>query len=278
MRAVITLAALLVVSLLAAPATAGEWSMDAWIKHESLWKGHGIGSSYTETTTSKMPGMPKMPNMPNIPNMPKGGTTVDTVTTTLTGITKAGYVLSVVSTVMGRKTTRTVVEPRVRTIKLDGQVKDAGEEAVTVEGKSYTCKVKAVANMEALMGDAKPKMRGTKSQLSKGKVWEHPKLGVLKMVTTMNAMGQKATMTWQVSRLSASHTIGKQAFTGREITMTVVHTMGKSTTTMLSSRTFAGGTLKNVTTSDMMGRKMTRSTVVTAYTKKPLAVTTGAGK
>lgn len=275
MRSIAALILVSVVCLAATPADASDWSLDKWVKRESAWKGHGIGSTYTQTTTMQMP---KIPNMPDVPGMPKGGKMVTTNKYTLTAIGKTAYTIKVETTSMGRKTTRTETEPKVRTVKLGSEVKDAGEGAVTVEGKSYTCKIKTVANMGAILGDSIPKggPSAGRPQLGQGKIWEHPTLGVLKMETSMTVMGQSAKMTWLVSRLSVKHSIGTQSFTCREMTMSTTMQMGTSKVTMLSNPKFPGGTLKSTVESAMMGRKMTIPTVVTAYTKKPLTATTPA--
>jgi len=261
----------LVLCLVAASAQASDWGMDKWMKRESAWKGHGIGSFVTETTTIPMP---DMPNMPDVPGMPKGGKMVTTTKTTLTKITETGYVLTVESTQMGRTTTTTRTEPKVRTQKVEAEVKDVGEDAVTVEGKSYPCKVKEVANMDALIGDSMPRrMPGAKPTVSKGKVWESPSEGVLKMETSATVMGHEMTMTWQVSRFKATHKVGTESFGGREVTMTMKSQMGESKMTMIMAPDVPG-TLKNVTESAMMGRTTTITTEMTEYTKKPLTATT----
>ena len=283
MRVIRTLVVLSVVFLCAASARASEWGLENWLKQESAWKGHGIGSSVTETTTVPMPKMPNMPDMPNIPGMPKDGKMVTTTKTTLTKITADGYELTVETTSMGRTTKSTRTEPKSRTGKVEGQIVDMGEGNVTVEGKTYTCKVKHVKDMGLLFGDEEEKEPmspgaddDTGSQMKNGKLWEHPELGVLKMEASSDSMGQAAKMTWQVSRLEATHTVGNQAFTGREITMTMTMAMGTSKTTMLTSLTVPGGTLKSVAESAMMGRKTTVTTELTAYVKKPLTATTPA--
>ena len=206
---------------------------------------------------------------------------VTTNTYTLTAIGKTDYTIKVETTSMGRKTTSTQTEPKVRTVKLEGQVKDGGEGAITVEGKSYTCKIKTIANMDLLFGESMAKgMPGGsgRPQLQQGKVWEHPTLGVLKMETSTNIMGQDVKMTWQVTRLNVSHSIGTQSFACREMTMSMSMQMGTSKVTMLSNPNFPGGNLKSTVESAMMGHKMTIPTVVTAYTKKPLTATTPATK
>ena len=277
MRLTAALIVVSVVCLAAAPAGASEWGMEKWAKQESAWKGHGIGSTTTTTTTMQMP---QMPDMPAMPGMPKDGKMVTTTKTTLTEITDTGYVLSVETTSMGRTSKTTRAEPKVRTVNFDGQVKELGEEAVTVEGKSYSCKVKSVANMEAMIGDsmpqAGPRGAGMKPTMSQGKVWESPTEGVLKMETTAEMMGQQMEMAWQVSRLKASFTLGTESFSGREMTMTMKMQMGEMKMTILTSLGIPGGTLKSVMEAAMMGQNMTTTTELTAYVKKPLAVTTPA--
>ncbi len=278
MRLIAVLATVSIVCLCAAPATAGEWSLEKWAQQESAWKGHGVGSSVTQTTTVPMP---KMPNMPDVPGMPKDGKMVTTTKTTLTKITKDGYVLTVATTSMGNTSTTTRTEPKVRKVRLAGQIKEAGEEAVTVQGKSYTCKVKTVSNMGDLLGDSLDQGGpggGGAPQVQKGKVWEHPTQGVLKMETTTSAGGQAGKMTWQVTRLTANYVLGKTTYAGREMLMTSAGQMGNAKVTVITSNTVPGGTLKSVAEMAMMGRKTKVTTVLTAYTKKPLTATTPAVK
>ncbi|MDJ0521850.1 MAG: hypothetical protein QNJ90_07220 [Planctomycetota bacterium] len=280
MRTLASLALVFAICLSAAPADASEWGLDKWAKRESGWKGHGVGSSYTTTTTIPMP---NMPNMPDMPGMPKGGKMTTTAKYTLTAINKDSYTIKVETTTMGRTMTNTQTEPKVRTLNMKDQVVDAGEGTVKVEGKTYTCKVKTVKSMEAFFGDSMPKGppgRGgsMKPTFSKGKVWVHPTLGVLKMETTANIMGQNATMSWQVNRLSVSHTIGKHTFNCREMKMTTGTQMGNSTVTMIMAPSFPGGTLKSVMNSKMMGRDMKITTTYSNYVKKPVAAVTGATK
>ena len=92
----------------------------------------------------------------------------------------------------------------------------------------------------------------------------------------MNVMGQSGTMVWQVTKLAATHKVGEKAYAGREITTTVSFSMGTIKSSSVTSNAVPGGSLKTVSSSEMMGMKSSTTTEVTAYVKKPLAVTTGA--
>jgi hypothetical protein len=267
-----------VLCLLAPPVTAGEWGLDAMAKRPSPWKGHGIGSYITQTMTMEMP---NMPSMPNVPGMPQGGKMVTTTKTTLVGITDTDYELKVETTRMGRTTTTQRTEPKVRTVDLQGKVEDVGEGSVTIEGQSYPCKIKSVKDMTGILGGAMPHGRkghmGAAS-MGSGKVWVHPTLGLLRSEVQMTVMGSTHTMTWVVTKLKASHTIGTQTYTGREMTTEMDFGMGKSTTTMIVSPSVPGGALEMVVKTNAMGHETTMKREITAYVKKPLTATTPGDK
>jgi len=135
--------------------------------------------------------------------------------------------------------------------------------------------------MSAALGDAAKSSsmpgRGGRSRaptVGSGKIFVHPKLGILRMESTTTVMGQKGKMVWQVNRLAVSKKVGVTTYTCREIAMTMTHSMGTSTMTMLIAPRVPGGALKSVVQSKVMGRDMKITTEVTSYVKKPLVVTT----
>ncbi len=276
---VLALSLALVGALVAAlPAEAADdWSLAAFLKQESGWKGHGVGSSITETSTTHMPNMPNIPNMPSIPGMPKDGKMVSTTKTTLSKITKDGYVLAVETRSMGRTIKSTQTEKLAKNIK--PKFTDGGEGTVKIGGTDYTCKIMVVANMKELMDGSLPSGGGGRGgmapQMGKGKLYVHAKLGVLKMETTMSVMGQAGTMVQQTTKLAATHKIGEKTYAGREITTTVSFSMGTIKSSSVTSNALPIHSLKKVANSEMMGRKSKTVTEVSAYVKKPLAATTG---
>lgn len=276
----LVLPALIVALALAGSADAGErgFGLADWMKGESQWKGHGVGSYYVEVTEVKMP---SMPNMPNVPGMPKDGIMRTTVKTTLVKIEPTQYVLSVETTQMGRKTTSERRVPKVLRPNVDmkSKVTPAGQGPVVVEGKTHTCNKFKVANFADLSNESTtpedPRGGGAvNSTFGPAFVWVHPdpKIGVLKMQTTISLMGRTHEMTWLTTKLSLSRSVGGHTFEAREITMS-----GAMGTKIVQEHApaFPGGTLSSTSTSNMMGMSSKSTTRVTEYVKKPVGVVTG---
>jgi len=264
---------------LARTEAADDWGLDNYTKRPSAWAGHGIGSSVTETTVIPIPKMPNMPNMPQMPGF-KDGKMVTTKKSTLTKITKDEFVITVETTSMGRTTKRTEKEPRVRKTKVT--FTDGGKGTVKVAGTEYACAIKIAANMGEVMGDKVPESprgrgrgrAGAKPVIGAGKVFVHPKLGVLRMETTMTVMGQPGKMVWQVNRLAVPKKVGETTYTCREAVITTTTSMGAGTITMLIHPRIPGGALQTIVKSKIRGHDMTITTNTTSYVKKPLVVTT----
>ena len=277
MRPLPLAAALLAVFVLPAIARADDWSIESMSKRESAWKGHGVGSTITETTTVQMPAMPNVPNMPAIPGMTQDGKMITIRKETLKEIKEDAYVLEVETTRMGRTTTSTRTEPMSRSFT--PKMTDTGPGSVTIEGQSYACATKSVTNIEGLMGDTMPQPGqgapggGMAPKMSEGKVYIHETLGMLRMEMTMSMMGQAGKNVLQVTRLSVPRTVGTTQVTCREMTMDMDMGMGKISVTMLVAPSIPG-TVRSETKSQMMGHSTTSLAEVTAYEKKPLPVLT----
>lgn len=244
-------ALLLLVTLGAAPLEAGDWDFEHWTKRMSAWAGHGVGSMVHRRTTTNI----------SHPQMPAPMKTVTEEKKTLVKITETHYVLKVENLAMGQWTTREEQVPKTARATSEAKVEDVGEGSVTIEGKAYACKKKKYTGLQMDGGASAEEM-----PVSSGVVWVHDSLGVLRIDSTTDMMGQSVTTTWQVQRLDVSHQVGDTTLACREIALSNPMMGGKMT--LLECPSVPGDTVRLEMKSDRMGATTSTVTELVAYVKK----------
>lgn len=253
-------------------ATAGDYDFEKFTVRTSSWTGHGIGSMVHRRTTQDM----------KIPQMPGGGRkTVTEEKETLVAITETHYVIKV-ETKAGPMGWRTTERREPKVVRMDlkrAQVKDAGEESITIKGKTFVCQKKTVADMGAFIASMGGEIKGRGGRsvpVGSGAIWVHPTHGVLKTSATMSMMGQKLTTTMTATQLSVTKAVGGKDYTCREWTLEFGGMGG--TRVSLQTPAIPGQTVVGTMTMSQQGFSMKTTEEIVSYVKKPVGATTPSAK
>lgn len=219
-------------------AAAGGYTLDDWKKEESSWKGVGIGTVVHRRMTSEF----------EIPGMPGGRKSVSEERKTLVKKDATTVTIKVERKVNG-KWMPGATQTEALSGATEATMTKVGAETLTIQGKAYEC----------------TKYKGTRTHRGKKEeafFWVHGD-DVLKFEGVMDeGRGQK--MTWTISKLSASHTVGSTTIAGREITVKGAGMKG----TMLMSKDVPGSVVVQKMSMDRGAAKGTITNELIGFTKK----------
>jgi len=253
-------------------AFAGDWKLEGWVKRKSTWAGFGVGTVIQRRSTDEMA----------MPGMPGGGRkTVQETRKTLLEVTPTDYVLKVEKRVNGKWIASEEKEPKVAGKgAAEVKIEEAGEENLTVEGTSYSCKKRKVSDLSALLGELAKGAPGRKGRAgmgmpskASGMIWENEKQGILKTEIHVTAMGRAMKVTLLVTRLKVSQKVGETTLRCRETTMTNSMMPGK--TLMLQSAQVPERTVRTTRNVQMGPARVKHLDELVAFTRKAPAPTTG---